>query len=74
MGVSFEDVAAVEALHRGVVPPTANDATVDPALVSHPTKNRNRVRNHFGKRIRNRFRNLVVNLMMNLVINLLGMP
>lgn len=34
MGVSFEDVAAVEALYRGVVPPTANNATVDPALVS----------------------------------------
>lgn len=33
MGVSFEDVAAVEALHRGVIPPTANDPSVDPALV-----------------------------------------
>ena len=33
MGVSFEDVAAVEALHRGVIPPTANNATVDPSLV-----------------------------------------
>ncbi|CAM9797074.1 unnamed protein product [Ascophyllum nodosum] len=32
MGVSFEDVAAVEALHRGVIPPTANNATVDPSL------------------------------------------
>lgn len=34
MGVSFEDVAAVEVLHRGIVPPTANNATVDPTLVS----------------------------------------
>ena len=33
MGVSFEDVAAVEALHRGVIPPTANSPSVDPALV-----------------------------------------
>ncbi|CAM9952539.1 unnamed protein product [Scytosiphon promiscuus] len=32
MGVSFEDVAAVEALHCGVIPPTANNPTVDPAL------------------------------------------
>eukprot|EP00903_Cladosiphon_okamuranus_P006261 g6144.t1 len=32
MGVSFEDVAAVEALHRGVIPPTANSPIVDPAL------------------------------------------
>lgn len=34
MGVSFEDVAAVEALHRGIIPPTANNPTVDPILVS----------------------------------------
>lgn len=33
MGVSFEDVAAVEVLHKGVLPPTANNPTVDPALV-----------------------------------------
>lgn len=33
MGVSFEDVAAVEALHRGVIPPTANSPIVDPVLV-----------------------------------------
>lgn len=33
MGVSFEDIAAVEALHRGVIPPTANSPTVDPVLV-----------------------------------------
>ncbi|CAM9890495.1 unnamed protein product, partial [Sphacelaria rigidula] len=32
MGVSFEDVAAVEVLHRGVLPPTAHNPTVDPAL------------------------------------------
>lgn len=33
MGVSFEDVAAVEVLHRGVLPPTANNPVVDPTLV-----------------------------------------
>ncbi len=33
MGVSFEDVAAVEVLHRGVTPPTANNPSVDPVLV-----------------------------------------
>ncbi|CAM9432976.1 unnamed protein product, partial [Hapterophycus canaliculatus] len=32
MGVSFEDVAAVEALHSGIIPPTSNNPTVDPAL------------------------------------------
>lgn len=34
MGVSFEDVAAVEVLHRGIIPPTANNPSVDPVLVS----------------------------------------
>lgn len=33
MGVSFEDVAAVEVLHRGVLPPTAHNPVVDPTLV-----------------------------------------
>ncbi|CAB1098828.1 unnamed protein product [Ectocarpus sp. CCAP 1310/34] len=32
MGVSFEDVAAVEVLHRGIIPPTANNPAVDPSL------------------------------------------
>lgn len=38
MGVSFEDVAAVEALHRGVIPPTANNPSVDPTLVRKRTQ------------------------------------
>ena len=32
MGVSFEDVAAVEVLRRGILPPTANTSAVDPTL------------------------------------------
>ncbi len=32
MGVSFEDVAAVEVLHRGVLPPTSHFDGVDPFL------------------------------------------
>ncbi len=32
MGVSFEDVAAVEVLHKGVLPPTSNFEGVDPFL------------------------------------------
>jgi 3-hydroxy-3-methylglutaryl-CoA-synthase len=32
MGVSFEDVAAVEVLRTGMLPPTANTVDVDPAL------------------------------------------
>ena len=32
MGVSFEDVAAVEVLRRGILPPTANTGTADPTL------------------------------------------
>ncbi len=32
MGVSFEDVAAVEVLHKGILPPTPNYEGVDPFL------------------------------------------
>jgi len=32
MGVSFEDVVAVEVLATGIVPPVANQAQVDPNL------------------------------------------
>ena len=32
MGVGFEDAVAVEALHRGLVPPVANFKTLDPRL------------------------------------------